>query len=324
MARSARHHVVTLVVEGSGLFELSVATEFFGTDPEVGQPWYRFSLVTEKPGMVPLGPGLNMTIDRGLDGLRTAGTVIVPGWPRNRVASPELLAAIRAAHRRGARMMSFCTGAFLLAEAGILDGRIVTTHWNAADRFQQRFPDVKIDPGVLYVDDGDVLTSAGSASAIDLAIHVIRNDYGADVAKSVAREMVVAPHRQGGQAQFVSAPHVEVPDAQSIGVTLDWIVANLADDLSLAAMARHANLSTRQFSRRFVESTGTTPHQWLLQQRILHAQSLLESTALPVEDVAHRSGFGSAAAMRPHFVRIVTTTPTEYRRCFGGACDVAS
>ena len=316
MERTTRHRVVTFVAPGNCMFELSVAGEVFGSDPQLGMDWYRFSVAAEHPGPLALGYGLSLDVKHGLSAFRSADTIVVAGWPTHSNASPQLLAAIRGAHRRGVRMVSFCTGTFLLAEAGLLDGRKATTHWNAADRFRLRHPDIHMDADVLYVDNGDVLTSAGSASAIDLAIHVVRNDHGAHVANLVARQLVVAPHRHGGQAQFVMAPSVSVDEQQSLGATLEWITEHLHQDLPLTAMARHANLSTRQFSRRFQESAGTTPHQWLIRQRVLHAQELLEQGHLSIEEVAQRCGFRSAAAMRPHFARMVTTSPADYRRCF--------
>jgi AraC family transcriptional regulator, transcriptional activator FtrA len=317
MKTSKRHHVVTLVAAGSGMFELSVAVEIFGVDPELGVPWYRFTAATPEPGTVRLDGGIDVLIPHGIEALRTANTIIVTaGWPPGETYSDELLDALRRAHRRGARIVSFCTGTFLLAEAGLLDGRTATTHWNATERFAARYPNVEIDSGVLYVDHGDVMTSAGMASAIDLAIHIVRTDHGAHIANLLARQTVVAPHRHGGQAQFITAPAAPACEADNLGSTIDWMLEHLGDDLPLAAVARHANLSMRQFSRRFLDTMGVTPHQWLIRQRVLRAQELLEQGVASVEEVATRCGFQSAAAMRPHFLRIVTTTPAEYRRCF--------
>lgn len=311
------HHVVTLVAAGSGMFELSVAIEIFGVDPKLAVPWYRFTAATPEPGPVRLDGGIDVLIPHGIEALRTANTIIVTaGWSPGATYSDELVDALRRAHRRGARIVSFCTGTFLLAEAGLLEGRRATTHWNATARFADRYPNVEIDSGVLYVDHGDVMTSAGMASAIDLAIHIVRTDHGAHIANLLARQIVVAPHRHGGQAQFVTAPAAPVSEADNLGSTIDWMLGHLGDDLPLAAIARHANLSMRQFSRRFLDTMGVTPHQWLIGQRVLRAQELLEQGVASVEEVAMRCGFQSAAAMRPHFLRIVTTTPAEYRRCF--------
>ncbi len=207
-------------------------------------------------------------------------------------------------------------GAFLLAEAGLLDGRKATTHWHITELLHSRYADTDVVNDVLYVDNGDVLTSAGLAAATDLAIHIVRLDHGADVANRVARNMVVASHRHGGQAQFVAAPAATVAPADNLGGTLDWVAGHLDEDMSLKAMASRANLSVRQFSRRFQQTTGTTPHQWLIRHRIFRAQELLEQGGLSIEEVAQCSGFRSAAAMRPHFTRQVTTSPADYTRGF--------
>jgi transcriptional regulator GlxA family with amidase domain len=214
-------------------------------------------------------------------------------------------------------MMSFCTGAFVLAEAGLLDGRPATTHWADADEFRQRFPNVRLDPSVLYVDDGDVLTSAGSAASIDLAVHVVQRDYGSAIANRVARNLVVSPHRRGGQAQFIQTP-VGPPEECGAGLAdaLEFASAHLDEDVTVAALAEIAAMSPRHFARRFRDATGTTPHQWLLTQRVDRARSLLEATDASVEQVAAQSGFGTAAALRLHFQRTVGTSPTGYRRTF--------
>ena len=316
MADAKQKHVVALVGRDTSMFDVAVAYEVFGRRPPVEIPWYRFTVATEVPGAVPLDLGLNLTIERGLSSFRTADTIIVAGWPETAVASPVLVRALRSAHRRGVRMVSFCSGTFLLAAAGLLDGRRATTHWDATDRFQSRYPDVHIDDDVLYVDNGDILTSAGSASAIDLAIHLVRSDHGSHVANLVARQLVVAPHRHGGQAQFVTTPAMTVAPDDNLAGTLEWVIGHLECDLSLSTMAHNANLSPRQFSRRFKQTTGTTPHQWLLRQRILRARELLEQGTMSIEDVARHSGFGSTAAMRPHFTRFVTTSPAAYKRNF--------
>ena len=213
-------------------------------------------------------------------------------------------------------MMSFCSGAFVLAYAGVLDGRRASTHWMYADTMAARFPAVAVDRNVLYVDEGDVLTSAGTAAAIDLCLHVIRQDLGAEAANIVARRMVVPPHRDGGQAQFVQAPVPCCPADDPMARALDWAVEHLDEPLSVAKMARHAAMSPRTFARRFRDVTGTTPHQWLLRQRVLHAQRLLETTDEPVERIAARCGFSSAAVLREHFTRIAGTSPLTYRRTF--------
>ena len=316
------HHVVaTLVMDGIHPFEMSVGCEVFGIDrPEVIRPWPYEHIVVDVGGgnrAIPTAEQFTITTPFGLADLERASTVIVPAWPNvHEAPSRELIAALRAAHDRGARLMSFCTGAFVLAWAGVLDGKRATTHWMHADSMAARFEDVAVDRNVLYVDEGQVKTSAGTAAAIDLCLHVIRQDLGAEAANIVARRMVVAPHRDGGQAQFVSAPVPSCPADDPLAAALDWAVENLDKQLSVEQLARHATMSPRTFARRFRDVTGTTPHQWLLRQRVLHAQRLLETTDEPVELVASRSGFSSAAILREHFQRVAGTSPHAYRRTF--------
>src|SRR6478736_4324858 len=314
-----RHRVVSVLVDGMSAFEPSVADEFFGYDRSelLGVPWYRYATCTPGPSPVRIG-GFRVTEERGLEALRTADTVVVAGWcAPERSGGAAFADALRRAHARGARMVSFCTGAFALAEAGLLDGRPATTHWAHAEEFAARFPKVRVDPSVLYVDDGDVLTSAGSAASIDLAMHIVQRDYGADIANEVARDLVVPPHRRGGQAQFIQTP-VGPPEecGEGIGTALEWATAHLDEDLSVADLAEVALMSPRHFARQFRAATGTTPHQWILTQRLGLARRLLETSGLSVEHVAVQSGFGSAAALRLHFQRSLGTSPTAYRRTF--------
>ncbi len=322
-----RHRVVALVVPGMSPLEIAVATEFLGVArPHLGRRWYRFAIATPEPGRVPLEGGMSLDVDRGLDALRRADTVVVPGWCGGGGGSqPEAIEAVRAAAHRGARMVSFCTGAFALARAGVLDGRRATTHWASAPRLAEQFPTVTVDPGVLYIHDtgdgGDVWTSAGSAASIDCALALVRHDFGAEVANDLARDLVVPPHREGGQAQFVAAPVAVECGGDPLAPLLDWAVEHLDEPLAIADLAERANLSPRQFSRRFRQVVGTTPHQWLLDQRILLARRLLETTDLPIERVADQAGFGSAAALRMHFQRAVHTSPLAYRRVFAEAAS---
>ncbi len=262
--------------------------------------------------------GFGVTPQAGLGALRRADTVVVPGYfDVFSPPPPEALAALRAAGSRGARLLSVCTGAFALAHAGLLDGRRATTHWGWAGELARRFPAVAVEPDSLYVDEGEVMTSAGLSAGIDLCLHVIRKDLGAAAGERVARHMVAAPHREGGQAQF--AKRAPSDAGGSLEATRRWAAERLDEPLDVAAMARHAGVSPRTFARRFREETGTTPLQWLLSRRVLEARRLLEESDLPVEAVAWRCGFGTAASLRDHFRRATATTPTAYRRAFAPA-----
>ena len=316
MARK-RRTVAVLAFENVAPFELAVPCEVFGIDrSDIASPWYRFMVCAVES---PVRTSIGFTIDTpyGLDDLERADTIVVPAGTGVSKQAPEaMLEALRRANRRGARIMSVCSGAFVLAEAGLLDGRRATTHWAHAEELARRYPDVKVDPKVLYVDDGDILTSAGTAAGIDLCLHVVRLDYGAEVANAVARRMVVPPHRDGGQAQYVDQPIPFGPGDDLLGDLLTWMVEHLEEQLAVEDLARRAAMSPRHFARRFRAVTGTTPHQWLLGQRVLLAQRLLETTDEPIELVADRCGFGTAANLRQHFSRIVGTSPASYRRTF--------
>jgi AraC family transcriptional regulator, transcriptional activator FtrA len=316
-----RHLVAAVVADGFSPFEFSVACEVFGLDRSstVGVPWYRFAVCAAEPTPVKTSIGFTVSADHPLDVLRRADTIIVPTFGEGTDGGEQLHTELCRAHRRGARLISFCTGAFVLAGAGLLDGRRATTHWGWTDELVRRHPRVHVDPDVLYVDDGDILTSAGTAASIDLALYVVRQDYGAEIANAVARRMVVAPHRDGGQAQFIASP---VPDAAASDLfpdTLAWMQTHLDRPLTVPELARRSAMSPRTFARRFLATTGVTPHQWLLRQRVLRAQELLETTDLSVDLVASRCGMGSASNLRQHFHRIVRTTPQAYRNTFSSA-----
>jgi transcriptional regulator GlxA family with amidase domain len=309
------HRVTVLALPEVVAFDLSTPAQVFGNEP--GR--YAFSACGPRAGRVPTTTGFAIDVPHGLEALAQADTLLVPGlrpahWP----PPAAVLDALRTAHAGGARIASICTGAFVLAQAGLLDGRRATTHWAYAEQLAERYPAVTVDPGVLYVDEGDILTSAGVAAGIDLCLHLVRRDHGAEVANAVARRIVVAPHRDGGQAQFVEAP-LPVVDDRGLEATRAWAAQRLREPLTVAAMARHAACSERTFARRFRAETGTTPLQWLLRQRVLHARRLLEATELPVEDVADAAGFGTAASLRAHFRRATATTPLAYRRTFRGS-----
>ena len=319
-----RHTVAALVADGVTPFELSVACEVFGMDrSNIASPWYRFMVCAADPP--PLTTAMGFTIDTpyGVDDARKADTIVVPAGVGLQREPPEpMLQVLRDAHKRGARIISMCTGAFILAAAGLLHGRRATTHWAYADELAARYPGIEIDPRVLYVADGNVMTSAGTAAGIDLCLHVVRLDYGAEVANAVARRMVVPPHRDGGQAQYVATPIPTGPADDLLSDVLAWMVEHLDEQLPVEELARRAAMSPRHFARRFRDVTGTTPHQWLLSQRVLLAQRLLETTNEPVERIADRCGFGSAANLRQHFQRVVGTSPVAYRRTF--TCEAAS
>jgi AraC family transcriptional regulator, transcriptional activator FtrA len=326
--RAKSPHVVgALLTDGVAPFELAVVCEVFGlARPEILDPWpYELVLASPEGSRVRTNQGFWLDGIKPLRALDRADTIVVPAWG-DAGALPPSAATIRAlqrAHRRGARLMSVCSGAFALAHAGVLDGLRATTHWRHAENLAALFPAIDVDPNVLYVDEGQVLTSAGTAAGIDLCLHVLRLDHGAEAANAVARRMVVPPHRDGGQAQFVQAPvHAEVDTgADPLAVVLDWVLEHLDEPLTVDDMARRALMSPRTFARRFRAVTGTTPLQWLLRQRIIAAQRLLETTDLTVELVAQQCGFGSATVLRSHFRRALDTSPLVYRHTFR---DVAS
>jgi transcriptional regulator GlxA family with amidase domain len=309
--------IALLALDSVVAFDLSIAAQVFGHIDERDR--YRVSVCAERPGRVTTSTGFSIVADSGLDAVRAADTVVVPGIEELDAEPPAaVLAAVREADRRGARMISICTGAFVLAAAGVLDGRRATTHWKHAAALQARHPAVDVDAAVLYVDEGRVLTSAGVAAGIDLCLHVAARDHGTAVANAIARRMVVAPHRSGGQAQFVERA---VPDPEEVGLaaTRAWMLDHLDRRLTIAAMARHAARSERSFARHFRAETASTPLRWLHEQRLLHARRLLEDTELPVETVADRCGFGTATTLREHFRRATRTTPTAYRKAFRAA-----
>jgi AraC family transcriptional regulator, transcriptional activator FtrA len=314
----AAHRVVALGFDRVVALDLAAPAHVFGA---IGGRRYSFALAAVRRGRVVSSSGFAVLAEHGLEALDGADTVVVPGYAGADEVPPPAAAleALRAAHARGARMMSVCTGAFALAHAGLLDGRRATTHWHSTAALAAQFPAVRVDPDVLYVDEGRVLTSAGVAAGLDLCLHVLRRDHGAEVAARAARRMVVAPHRDGGQAQFIERPLAPAALAgESLEPTRVWALARLHEPLDVAALARHACVSPRTFARRFRAETGTTPLQWLLHQRVLAARRLLESGEEPVETIAARCGFGTAASLREHFARATATTPSAYRRTFRG------
>ncbi|MFP5218169.1 MAG: GlxA family transcriptional regulator [Actinomycetes bacterium] len=314
----ALRDVVAVVWDGVGAFGLGVACEVFGYDRTAsGLPAFDFAVAAEVPGVVRTDTGLRIVVEHDLSRLETADLVLVLGWEDPHVTPSEaLLQALRDAVRRGARVMSHCSGAFVVAAAGLLDGRRCTTHWMWADELARRFPLVQVDPGVLYVEDGPIISSAGTAAGIDTCLHLIRQEHGAAVANEIARRMVVPPYREGGQAQYVQVPVPEVDDSSRLREALSWAQENLGEPISVEVLARRALMSPRSFARHFRAATGTTPHAWLLAQRLQRAQHLLETSDLSVDEVAQRCGFGAATTLRGHFASRFGTSPQAYRKTF--------
>jgi transcriptional regulator GlxA family with amidase domain len=262
-----------------------------------------------------------MLIPHGLEKLSSVDTVIVaPTYELDHIPD-KVFAAVRKAHARGARIVSFCGGAFVLAEAGLLDGRRAAAHWAECDALAHDYPQVSVDSSVLFVDEGDILTGAGSASSIDLCLHLVRQDYGSEVATQLARQLVVPPQRDGGQAQYIESPLPDVDDSSLFAETCAWVQAHLDEVVTVEDLAARSAMSPRSFARHFLAATGTTPYQWLLRQRVQLAQRLLEVTDLSVETVARRSGFGAAGLLRKHFQRTLHTSPQAYRRTFQGRAE---
>jgi AraC family transcriptional activator FtrA len=321
-AQKARNPlVVALVYDGLCAFEFSCAAEVFGlARPELGPDWYRFETCS-KGRSVRSQYGMRMTAANGLERLRAAGTIVIPGWEGIDVPVPQaILDALRAAHARGARLLSICSGAFVLAATGLLDGRRATTHWRYAEALQHRYPKIRVDANVLYVDEGSLLTSAGSAAGLDLCLHLVRRDYGSAIANQVARRLVIPPHRDGGQAQFLERPVEErdrhVGRFQSLSVLLDKIRKRPGESWRIAELARLAVMSERTFMRRFRATTGLSPADWVTRARVDAARELLEGTALTIEHIAARCGLGTPTTLRHHFRKKVGVSPAQYRKRF--------
>jgi AraC family transcriptional regulator, transcriptional activator FtrA len=309
--------VAIVVSDRVGVFELGVACEVFGNSWSAvfGVPWYRSFVCAVTPGPVTVDAGFQVLAVHGADRIVSADTVIVLPTV-SEVVPVGLPEALQQAHARGSRIVSLCTGAFAVAAAGLLDGRRATTHWTECHELARRYPQVTVDPGVLFVDEGDILTSAGSAAGIDLCLHVVRRDYGTEIATQLARQLVVPPQRDGGQAQYIDAPLPELDNSSLFSDTVCWLQEHLNEPVTVEDLAARSAMSPRTFARRFLASTGSTPYQWLLRQRVQLAQRLLEMSDLPIDAVAEQSGFSTAANLRKHFSKAVHTSPQAYRRTF--------
>jgi AraC family transcriptional regulator, transcriptional activator FtrA len=311
--------VVAVAYDGLCTFEFGCAVEVFGLPrPEMGESWYRFAVASADPVPLRATGGVQIIAAGGLDQLATAGTVIVPGWRAADAPVPDALcAALRDAHAAGTRILSLCSGAFVLAAAGLLEGRDATTHWRYAKELVQRYPRLRFKSDVLYVDEGNVLTAAGSAAGLDLCLHLVRRDWGPEIANQVARRLVVPAHRQGGQAQYVERPVPrERAGGSRLGLLLDHVRATLDQDWPVERLAAEAAISVRALHRRFRDAVGQSPGVWLTAERVAHARELLEGSRLPIEDVAIACGFGSAATLRHHFRGALGTSPAAYRARF--------
>jgi transcriptional regulator GlxA family with amidase domain len=311
--------LVVVVFDGVSLGIMSFAFGVFDMAVQYGAtPDLDLRIVSGEPDAAMRSGGLACDVPYDLPAIRTADLVIIPNWRDPAESPPQpLLEALRAAHAAGARVAGLCSGAFVLAAAGLLDDRPATTHWALGGVLAQMYPKIQVQAGALYIDDGDVLTAGGGAAGMDLGLHLLRALYGAAVANYLARSMVVPPHRHGGQAQYIKSPVPELDQDDPVGETLSWALGNLDQILPVGLLARRARMSRRNFDRRFREITGTAPATWLNHQRVLSAQQLLESTRLPVEEIARSCGFSSAAALRPHFRKSVGVTPAAYRGTFG-------
>lgn len=314
-----KHFVVALAYDRLCTFEFGCTVELFALDrPELGVPWYEFAVCAAEPGPIRAAGGISVLAPFTLELLERADTIVIPGWRDADEAPPAaLLDKLRAAYRRGARLCSICSGVFVLAAAGVLDGKRVTTHWRYAALLAQRYPSIEVEADALYVDAGKIITSAGSAAGLDMLLHLVRRDYGAKVGNLVAQRLVVAPHREGGQAQFVPRPMAHA-DGGRLAKLMDWLRAHVAQPHTLASMADRAAMSTRTLQRQFQETTGLGPIDWLIRERVAIAKDLLEVADTPLAQVAELAGFGSEESLRRHFRRLVATSPGAYRQRFSG------
>jgi len=319
---TAQHHVTVLAYEGLCTFEFGIAVEMFGLPRPEFDRWYTFTVCGLENRPLRATGGICVTPKKGLTGLQQADTIIIPGWRDPDELPPQtLIRALIKAHERGARLVSVCSGVFVLGATGLLNGRHATTHWRYIEKLTRKFPLIQLQPDVLYVDEGDILSSAGSAAGIDLCLHIIRKDFGAVVANQVARRLVVPPHREGGQAQFIDKPVGEEAHPW-LAQLLEWTSARIQKQITVERLASVAHVSKRTLSRRFAETTGTSPLDWVTGLRVRRAKDLLETTALSVEEIAEECGFGSSAVLRHHFRMRVKLSPNMYRSRF--RCDAST
>lgn len=315
MTASSRPLVVALAYDGLCTFEFGVAVEVFGLPrPELGESWYRFAVASVDQGELRATGGVRIVVDGGYELLQEADTIVIPGWREVNSPVPETLCdALREAHQRGCRVISICSGVFVLAAAGLLDDRKATTHWRYVSELQRRFPAINVVEDVLYVGHHDVLTSAGSAAGIDLCLHVVRTDFGLEVANNVARRLVLQPHRDGSQTQQQLRPVARSRESQRFGLLLDWLHNNIAQKHTLDALASQVGMSPRTLMRRFQESTGLTPARWLMNERLNRAQQALNTSHISIEQIAQQTGFGSANSLRYHFQKRFGISPQALR-----------
>lgn len=319
--------IAVIVLPDVSFFEFGIICEVFGVDRSdfgVGLPAFDFRVCTPDPGLLPTSAGVALQVDGDLSGVEDADLVIMAPFPSTHSVPATVLDALRDADRRGARLFSVCSGAFALAEAGLLEGRCATTHWRYTASLASTYPGIRVDENVLYVEDGRILTSAGTASGIDASLHLVRQEFGPRAATAIARGMVVPPHRDGGQAQFIERP-IPTGSGASMEDLLLWLADHLNQDISVSMLAQRLHMSERTFARRFRAETGTTPVAWITGQRILRAQALLEETRLTIDAVARAVGFGQSVLLRHHFQRALGVSPAAYRRTFRGSeqgCDL--
>lgn len=316
--------VAVVIQPGFAPFEFGLACEAFGLDrSDDGIPNFDFRIVAPDPGAVPSNLGFSVNVEHGLEAAADVDILVLAPIPREQwgAVDPRVTAAVRAAHARGAWLLSVCSGSFVIAASGVLDGQRATTHWMYADTMSRMYPTIEVDPTVLYVQSGRVITSAGTAAGLDACLHLLRQELGAELTNRIARRMVVAPQRDGGQAQFIESP-IPIDASLSLAPVTEWMMQNLDADLSVDRLAARAHMSARTFARRFKADLGVTPAAWLARQRLLHAQRLLEETDLGLDRIAAECGFGSAAVLRQNFARTLGMTPTAYRARF--SCATAS